>query len=148
MGQYWVVVNLDKKEFVHPHKLGTGMKLWEQVANHPGTGTALLILTAAMPEPRGGGDLALNERSEKVIGRWAGDRVAIVGDYAEDSDLPVEFEASTIYNRCLSSEGEFSYKYTDISKLVVAVIEDELELKCDDRGGWAQWVSRVADKTK
>ena len=32
MGQYWVVVNLDKHEFVMPHRLGSGLKLWEQLA--------------------------------------------------------------------------------------------------------------------
>ena len=61
MGQYWIPVNLDKKEFVSPHELGAGMKLWEQLANHPGTGAALIILTAAMPERRGGGDFDLTE---------------------------------------------------------------------------------------
>jgi len=61
MGQYWKVVNLDKREYVSPHKLGAGLKLWEQVANHPGTGTALVILCAAQREVRGGGDLDMDE---------------------------------------------------------------------------------------
>ena len=37
MGQYWIPVNLDKKEFIEPHKLASGLKLWEQMANFPGT---------------------------------------------------------------------------------------------------------------
>lgn len=61
MGQYWKAVNLDKREFINPHKLGAGLKLWEQLANAPGTGAALVILCAAMPEPRGGGDLDMEE---------------------------------------------------------------------------------------
>jgi len=122
MGQYWLPVNLDKQEFIDPHKLGSGLKLWEQLANHPGTNAALIVLLAAMPAPRGGGDLDLDvnwhgpERKNmggpgpmpeeypivaaRTIGRWAGDRIALVGDYAEDSDLPAEFEASKIYKRC------------------------------------------------
>lgn len=60
MGQYWKVVNLTKNEFITPHKLGCGLKLWEQLANHPGTGAALIILCAAMPEARGGGDFDLD----------------------------------------------------------------------------------------
>ncbi len=127
MGQYWIPVNLDKKEFIHPHKLATGLKLWEQAANFPGTPCALLILTAAYYEKRGGGDLDLSENwhgrertfpkynispapmfseadypkiAAAVHGRWAGDRIAVVGDYAENSDLAEEHEASTIYNRC------------------------------------------------
>lgn len=127
MGQYWIPVNLDKKEFIHPHKLATGLKLWEQAANFPGTPCALLILTAAYYEKRGGGDLDLTENwhgrertfpkynvapapmfseidypkiAAAVCGRWAGDRIAIVGDYAENSDLAPEHEAKTIYDRC------------------------------------------------
>jgi hypothetical protein len=126
MGQYWKPVNLDKREFINPHKLGCGLKLWEQLANHPGTGTALLILQAAMPEGRGGGDL----EEDEVIGRWAGDRVVLIGDYAEDSDLknsPVK--ASKIYKLCWSPE--YGGKkprgaFLDISDLVAPVIEREL----------------------
>jgi len=144
MGQYWLPVNLDKREFVNPHKLGAGLKLWEQLVNHPGTGAALIILTAAMPEPRGGGDLDLEKNwhgperfpkhgaepgpmpedypavAKRTIGRWAGDRIALVGDYAHDSDLPAEFRASQIYEACVKGE------YTDISDDVCRVIEHEL----------------------
>jgi hypothetical protein len=112
MGQYWLVVNLDKREFINPHRLGAGLKLWEQLAAHPGTGAALLVLCAAMPEQRGGGDFDLDSNwhgpertfpkhnitpgpmpedyqsvARRTIGRWSGDRIALVGDYAEDSDL-------------------------------------------------------------
>ena len=144
MGQYWVVTNLDKKEYVHPHKLGAGLKLWEQLANHPGTGGALIVLCAAMPEPRGGGDFDLTENwhgpertfpehnttpgpmpedyeavARRTIGRWAGDRIALVGDYAEDGDLAPEHEASTIYAKCGS-------EWTDVTDDVCRVLEHEL----------------------
>jgi hypothetical protein len=159
MGQYWMVVNLDKKEFVMPHKLGTGLKLWEQLANHPGTGAALIILCAAMPEKRGGGDLDMEENwhgpertfpefnaspapmpekyeeiARLTIGRWAGDRIALVGDYAEDSDLPAEFEASKIFGEC--DEGG---TYRDISDYVCTVIEHELRGKFTGTG-WRHFV--------
>jgi len=90
MGQYWKVINIDKREFIHPHKLGSGLKLWEIIANNnPGVGAALVILCAAHREARGGGDLGMtSEVSKRTIGRWAGDRVVVVGDYAEDADLP------------------------------------------------------------
>jgi hypothetical protein len=122
MGQYWVLVNLDKKEFVSANKLGCGLKLWEQLANHPNTGSALIVLCAAMPQARGGGDFDLEENwhgkertdnlagnnmpenypdvARYTIGRWAGDRIAFVGDYAEDSDLPRQFHASEIWEKC------------------------------------------------
>ena len=121
MGQYWYPVNLDKKEFVDPHTLGVGLKLVEQAGSHPGTGTALVILLAAQPEQRGGGDLDMSlDPAKRIIGRWAGDRIALVGDYAEDTDLAPEHEASKIYDRCLSRE------YTDISEDVSRVIQQEI----------------------
>ena len=107
MGQYWVVANLDKREFVEPHKLGSGLKLWEQLGASPGTGAALIVLLAAMPEARGGGDFALTSRhkayaaiAKRTIGRWAGDRVALVGDYADRGDLKAKDCAETIYDLC------------------------------------------------
>ena len=154
MGQYWLPVNLDKREYISPHALGAGLKLWEQLASHPGTGTALLILTAAMPEKRGGGDLDLDENwhgperraamdageidggtpgpmpatypaiAKRTIGRWAGDRIAIIGDYAEDSDLAPEHHASTISDHCRTED---NMSWTDITQDVCAVIAHELE---------------------
>ena len=125
MGQYWIPVNLDKREYISPHKLGCGLKLGEQTGTFPGTGTALLILCAAQRDRRGGGDLDMDENwhgperdmaihnvtpgpmpaeypeiAARTIGRWAGDRIVIVGDYAEDSDLPAEPNFSEIYSRC------------------------------------------------
>lgn len=150
MGQYWIPVSLTKREFVHPHKLGAGLKLWEQLATHPGTTAALVILTAAMPQSRGG-DITDNESAdEKVVGRWAGDRIALIGDYAERDDLKPEDNADLIYNLCDSEDrvwntiarreesGQQEYAarlqkeldekgvYTDVSEGVAKVIEREL----------------------
>lgn len=95
MGQYHVVVNLDKKEFIDPHKLGDGLKLFEQINSHGGTMAALFALLACS-NGRGGGDIPdgidyrLDEKKVKTvevvtdpeyhrlaseyIGRWAGGR--------------------------------------------------------------------------
>jgi hypothetical protein len=157
MGQYWVVVNLDKHEFVMPHQLGSGLKLWEQLANNPGTGAALIILCAAMPEPRGGGDFDLEENwhgperidmsgvgimpetypaiASRTIGRWAGDRIALVGDYAQDEDLAPEHQASSIYSRCSEDAEE---AYLNISDDVATVIEHELNGRYEG-SGWRRW---------
>lgn len=136
MGQYWLPVNLTKKEFIDPHKLASGLKLWEQLANSPGVGAALIVLTAAMPEPRGGGDFDLEESrhgperkdneypfppsadgyaelARHTIGRWAGDRIAIIGDYAEDGDIRAcnpnvrtSHHESEIYGKCRAKTKE------------------------------------------
>jgi hypothetical protein len=151
MGQYWKVVNLDKHETICPHKVGSGIKLWEILANPPGVGAALVILCAAMPEARGGGDFDLDQNwhgpertfpehnaapgpmpddypviAARTIGRWAGDRIALIGDYAEDGDLAPEHAASTLYER--------SDKWTDVSSDVREVIAHELDGSWHDTG--------------
>ena len=188
MGQYWKVVSLSRKEWVDPHKLGCGLKLWEQLANHPGTGAALIVLCAAMPEQRGSGDLDLDGQEEplvkdlkeaagvvtyaqiakRTIGRWAGDRIALVGDYTERGDLLPCDEADIIYYLCASDEdrlkqvawlkklakerGPQGYKdkanrlakaqlYKDISEDVCAVIEHELQGKFSGEG-WREFERR------
>lgn len=116
MGQYWKIVNLDKKQYLDPWNLGTGAKLWEQLANAV-SGRALIVLLAPMPVRRGGGDL----QPDPIIGSWAGDRIVMAGDYSEDQDLPgcpVPF--GELYRMATDD-------YTDISGAVKMVIDRELE---------------------
>lgn len=110
MGQYHYAVNLDKREFIHPHKLGCGLKLVEQLGGKGGTGSALVVLLAAS-SGRGGGDFqsdnwSAKENPEGIVGRWAGDRIALVGDYGVDGDLRPEDAAGSIYARCRSEDDE------------------------------------------
>ena len=35
--------------------------------------------------------------ASEISGRWAGDRVMVVGDYTEDEDLPAHFAAGQLY---------------------------------------------------
>ncbi|HEX2581551.1 MAG TPA: hypothetical protein VHL08_06190 [Dongiaceae bacterium] len=36
MGQYHLIVNPDRQEFLDPHQFGVDLKAWEQITNHPG----------------------------------------------------------------------------------------------------------------
>lgn len=81
MGQYHQVYNLDKKEFIHPHQIDNGLKLLEQVGHIHSTSTALFLLLANS-NGRGGGDA----QKHPMIGRWAGDRILVQGDYAKEGD--------------------------------------------------------------
>jgi hypothetical protein len=128
MGQYHYLVNLDKREFVHPHKLGDGLKLREH--SEQGVMGAMHVLVCA-PEARGGGDYP---ECAGVVGRWHGDRVALVGDYAEDSDLRPEDRASTIQKRC--DDGEFA----DISEPVADYLGQLYGFRLEG-DGWRQRVS-------
>lgn len=83
MGQYHIAYNLDKKEFIHAHRIDNGLKLMEQVGFDKSTSSALFLLLANS-NGRGGGDARGD--STGLIGSWAGDRVVIQGDYAEPSD--------------------------------------------------------------
>jgi hypothetical protein len=80
MGQYYLIVNIDKKQFVQPHKCGDGLKLLELACSATGALTALAILLAD-GNNRGSGDLRSHH---PAIGSWAGDRIVIAGDYADD----------------------------------------------------------------
>lgn len=63
MGQYFIVVNHTKREWLHPHRFGDGLKFKEFSGSSSGilAGLALLL---KQPE-----------------GSWAGNAVEIVGDY-------------------------------------------------------------------
>jgi hypothetical protein len=116
MGQYYKLCNLTKKEFVNPHKVGVGLKMWEQVCSFPGTGSAVLILIGA-PAQRGGGDIYADV--PEVAGRWHGDRIALIGDYAEPGNIE-GVNAQEISNSIFSEDGG---KWTDISDIVAQAIE-------------------------
>lgn len=93
MGQYHGLFNIDKREMLFPHDLGFGAKQWEHTG-FAGSLSDILYALCAYPERRGGGDFD-NDNAEfpeftngVFKGRWHGDRVAVVGDYAEFGDLP------------------------------------------------------------
>lgn len=79
MGQYYIAVNLDKKQYLHPHRFDDGMKLAEFSMTDGRTMTALALLLAD-GNGRGGGDV---RPEHELIGSWAGDRIVIAGDYAD-----------------------------------------------------------------
>ena len=81
MGQYHTVYNVDKKELISAHAINNGAKLMEQIGWEKSTASALFLLIANS-NGRGGGDA--NEHP--LIGRWAGDRIVLQGDYAEAGD--------------------------------------------------------------
>ena len=87
MGQYFIIVNLDKKEYLHPHKLASGLKFWEILASN--SATRVLAFLLRQSSEGGGGDYnekTYEEDKRSFCGRWAGDKITIVGDY-DDSQL-------------------------------------------------------------
>lgn len=112
MGQYHIIVNLDKREFLDPSAFDDGTKVGEFSHAAGGTLTALAMLLYGSAHD-GGGFFRLNFKGKArrtmgqagrvpkcpagwtretyvnhvvdvppVVGRWTGDRVVVVGDYA------------------------------------------------------------------
>lgn len=125
MGQYYYVVNIDKKQYLHPHRFGDGLKLLEFGCSAMGTLTGLAVLLAS-GNGRGGGDLRSND---PIVGSWAGDRIVVAGDYADPGAhlTPELIDQWREYLQCRGedAEGELilqtvaSYMFEDISKKVI-----------------------------
>jgi hypothetical protein len=79
MGQHWQVVNLDKKECLHPRDFDEGLKFLEFAPGGHVMHALATLLAAPESMGAGGGDAKRTEWT----GRWAGDRVVIVGDYTD-----------------------------------------------------------------
>lgn len=105
MGQSYYIVNVDKEQFIRPHKFGDGYKLLEFGPSGHGTMLALSVLLAD-GNGRGGGDLQGVEDLD-IVGSWAGDRIVIAGDYADGGHfVPYHFKTwkneqqPTLYALC------------------------------------------------
>ena len=118
MGQYFKIVNLDKREVVNPWDLGTGAKFWEWLYN-PHARVFVWLLRKS--DGDGGGDI--HDRDQyKTLGRWAGDRLVLIGDYdssrlyEEASNEPVrtDIRPGGDDEGNAMEQGE----YTDITKLL------------------------------
>lgn len=85
MGQYFLCVNPDRDEYLHPHAMGCGLKKPEIVGSGMSVMDAFAMLIA---DPGAGGRRPGDVHVPGRTGRWAGQRCFFVGDYAEDGDLP------------------------------------------------------------
>lgn len=96
MGQYYRIVNIDKKQFLDPHRFGDGMKLTEFACSSGGILTGLAILLAD-GNNRGGGDLHCDDQ---IIGSWSGDRIVIAGDYADPGKHLTKSQVAKLKKQC------------------------------------------------
>ena len=73
--------------------------------------------------------------AKRTIGRWAGDRVCLVGDYAEDHDMPDYPSFGSVY-KALSEDPS----WVDVSADVARVIEHECDITfTGEEDGWRDW---------
>jgi len=133
MGQYYIIVNLDKKEYLKPHEFGDGAKLLEFGSSGDGTMLGLAILLAH-GNNRGGGDL----RSDNpLIGSWSGDRIVITGDYADpvvfievsDEELKKVAEEYNVSTERINLYAFARARFKDISREVIEVLKADPYLR-------------------
>ena len=116
MGQYYLIVNLDLREYLDPAKFGDGRKLMEFGVNGCGTMAGLAILLAD-GNGRGYGDLKSNN---SIIGLWAGNRVVITGDYANEGNFTGDLTVN-LYDYTKTF-------YRDVSEEVIMAMCEDKEL--------------------
>lgn len=116
MGQYFLVVNKDKKEYLMPHDFGSGLKFLEFTMDSCGvlTGLAHLLGQSSDPSGMGGAD-------SEITGRWIGDHVVIIGDYDE----------SELYNTAYDT-------YENISDKVICHMAKD-EYVCEQMSHSMRW---------
>ena len=116
MGQYFIVANTTRQEFLHPHKFGEGLKFLEFTTGDFGVMHGLAHLLAQSSD-----GVAIDD--PESTGRWIGDNVVIVGDYDD----------SGIFRDAVDSEN-----YTDISNAVIQHIgrDNYVQQELCERNRW------------
>lgn len=99
MGQYYVIANVDKKECIRPRDWGNGLKLTEWAWNRNKMVLGMMKL---------------------MCDRWCGDRVYVVGDYADQFENNIWSDAYTEAIEEFPSKGLslFSIAYSRIFLLI------------------------------
>ena len=122
MGQYYYVINLDKRQYLHPHRAGDGLKLLEFACSANGTMTCLAVLLAD-GNGRGGGDLGSDD---PVVGSWAGDRIVISGDYADALKFVDDATLAVYRDKCMTDAPAADHEEIQASKPTLQSVADKL----------------------
>jgi len=149
MGQYYKIVNLDKQQYLDTYTFNDGAKLLEFGCSSEGCLTALAILLAD-GNGRGGGDL---HSESPIIGTWAGDRIVVAGDYADNQKF---LSVDQIAKHKMLKNGEdpnlFDYAeehFIDISeKALIAMLDDQFIYEVYEKGNLYGKAKEVFEKVK
>jgi hypothetical protein len=103
MGQYFIVVNTDKKEYLMPHDFGSGLKFMEFTVDGCGVMHGLAHLLAQSSD-------GVHIDNPEITGRWIGDHVVIVGDYDESKLYDTAYDTyENISNKVICHMGADKY---------------------------------------
>lgn len=73
MGQYFIIANLEKREYIHPHDLKRGAKLLE-LSKDPIIYDLMLFLQAKN-----------KQKTALHLGSWTNDKILFIGDFEDSS---------------------------------------------------------------
>ena len=116
MGQYYFIVNLDKKQYLNPHRFNDGLKACEF-----GSGGNILKALSCLitkSDEGGGGDW---QDESGIAGSWAGDRIWAVGDY----------DSSKLFDQAEKEFEEISSKVIPVLKKNGVCWKSESQLRPD-----------------
>lgn len=157
MGQYFYLLNIDRQEYVVPWDVDTGGKAWEWFADPkvrvllnylmvsgPVDGSGMVTNLVKVKHPKMKQDYsneAYRKASSKVAGmpfskatkfagRWAGDSVALVGDYDETPIFKTAYDMARENNQSGTNNGWTNISF-DLIEEVVKVLYDIDDLKWD-----------------
>jgi hypothetical protein len=99
MGQYYKLINTTKHEQISAWKLGSVAKFFEWLYNNQ---ARILVWLLRKSDEGGGGDIP-GWTKYQTLGRWAGDQIALIGDY-DSSKLWHNTEDFTDISELLMSE--------------------------------------------
>ena len=117
MGQYHVIVNLTRKEFIDPSYLEGGLKLVE-ICSTAFHASAALVLLLAQDNGQGGGDFNSRTRyMAEISGRWSGDKITVAGDYGEIIE-----NGRNLYDLCGMGE------YLDITEIAFRALASNYQI--------------------
>jgi hypothetical protein len=113
MGQYYKPACPDTSEYLYSHSFGDGLKLMEF-----GSGTAMLSGIAALVALPSEDERGSWTGASPLLGAWAGKRLVITGDYADEGRfVPPEHQELNLFGY-LGEHGK------DISKDVMSALGD------------------------
>jgi|AACY02.16.fsa_nt_gi hypothetical protein len=113
-----IVVNVDRGEFLHPHRFDNSQKLCE-LNGHLMMAVARLL--AAQNRP----DLPGEVRDHMLVGRWAGQHIVIVGE----KDDPPDAEQPNLYQHMMAHG-------TNLSSSAVVMLTSDPFVARDIRHNW------------
>ncbi len=120
MGQYYIIANMTKEEYLEPYVFQNGAKLLEFSTSSGGIMTALALLLVDS-NGRGGGDFypnrSLEEKQEDLVGSWAGDSIVLTGDYG---DSIARYQDVNLVNLYDYAQKHFKNISEDIRKVMLS----------------------------